>query len=38
VWALSRLLAKESLVAMATAHRPAEHDPAVADEWAAALG
>jgi epoxyqueuosine reductase len=37
VWALSRLLPRRRLVALAAARRPAEGDPAVADEWAAAL-
>ncbi len=38
VWALSRLAARDELVALAAARREAEADPAVADEWAAALG
>jgi epoxyqueuosine reductase len=38
VWALSRLAARERLVALAAARREGEADPAVADEWAAALG
>jgi epoxyqueuosine reductase len=37
VWALGRLVPKESLAAMA-ARRPSETDSTVADEWAAALG
>jgi epoxyqueuosine reductase len=36
VWALGRLVGKESFAALAAARRPAERDPAVADEWAAA--
>jgi epoxyqueuosine reductase len=38
VWALGRLIGKESLAAAAATRRTAERDPAVADEWAAALG
>jgi epoxyqueuosine reductase len=38
VWALSRLAAPDHLVALAAARREAEADPAVAAEWAAALG
>jgi epoxyqueuosine reductase len=38
VWALSRLAARDRLVGLAAARREAETDPAVADEWAAALG
>jgi epoxyqueuosine reductase len=38
VWALSRLAAPDRLVGLAAARREAEADPAVADEWAAALG
>jgi epoxyqueuosine reductase len=38
VWALSRLTARDRLVALAAARREAEADPAVAEEWAAALG
>jgi epoxyqueuosine reductase len=37
VWALSRLAARDWLVALAAARREAETDPAVTDEWAAAL-
>ena len=37
VWALGRLVGKEGLAAVAAARRPAERDPTVADEWAAAL-
>jgi epoxyqueuosine reductase len=37
VWALSRLAARDQLVALAAARREAEADPAVAEEWAAAL-
>jgi len=38
VWALGRLIGKESLAAAAATRRTAERDPAVEDEWAAALG
>src|SRR5689334_13095191 len=38
VWALGRLVGKERLAALAAAHRTAERDPAVAEEWTAALG
>src|SRR5262249_33155110 len=38
VWALSRLVAKADLAALADARRPREADPGVADEWTAALG
>jgi epoxyqueuosine reductase len=38
VWALSRLAARDRLVALAAARRPGEADPTVAEEWAAALG
>jgi epoxyqueuosine reductase len=38
VWALGRLVPKDELAAAAAAHRTAESDPSVADEWAAALG
>jgi epoxyqueuosine reductase len=38
VWALSRLVAKEGLAALAAARWSAERDSTVADEWAAALG
>jgi epoxyqueuosine reductase len=38
VWALSRLAARDHLVALAAARRETEADPTVADEWAAALG
>jgi epoxyqueuosine reductase len=38
VWALGRLVEKEGFAALAAARRRAERDPAVADEWAAALG
>jgi epoxyqueuosine reductase len=37
VWALGRLLPRERLSALATAHRPGENEPHVADEWTAAL-
>ena len=37
VWALGRLVPKDELAA-AAARRPAETEPAVMDEWAAALG
>jgi hypothetical protein len=36
VWALSRLL-PQRLATLAQAHRAAERDASVADEWAAAL-
>src|SRR6266404_4843231 len=38
VWALSRLAARERLVALAAARREAEADPVVAEEWATVLG
>jgi epoxyqueuosine reductase len=38
VWALSRLAARERFVALAAERREAEADPAVTEEWAAALG
>jgi epoxyqueuosine reductase len=38
VWALGRLVGRESLATAAATRRTAERDPAVADEWAAALG
>jgi epoxyqueuosine reductase len=38
VWALSRLAARERLVALAAARRVAEANPAVVEEWVAALG
>jgi epoxyqueuosine reductase len=38
VWALGRLVGTARLAALAAAHRPAERDPAVVDEWAAAVG
>jgi epoxyqueuosine reductase len=37
VWALGRLLPKGALAALGDRRRPAETDPDVADEWAAAL-
>jgi epoxyqueuosine reductase len=37
VWALGRLLGRERLQALAAARRAYESDPAVADEWTAAL-
>jgi hypothetical protein len=37
VWALGRLLGKDALAEAARARRPAEADPTVVDEWAAAL-
>jgi epoxyqueuosine reductase len=37
VWALGRLVGTERVAALAAARRPAERDPAVVDEWAAAL-
>jgi epoxyqueuosine reductase len=37
VWALSRLVSPEALAAIAARHRPTEPDPAVGEEWAAAL-
>jgi epoxyqueuosine reductase len=37
VWALSRLLPKDSLAALAAARRPTEADADVAGEWAAAF-
>ena len=37
VWALARLTPRDRLIALAATHMPAETDPAVADEWAAAL-
>jgi epoxyqueuosine reductase len=37
VWALSRLLAREALVALAAQQRPTEGDAEVAEEWDAAL-
>ncbi|HVX92120.1 MAG TPA: tRNA epoxyqueuosine(34) reductase QueG [Xanthobacteraceae bacterium] len=38
VWALARLLPADEFAALAAARRPAEADPTVAEEWAAALG
>lgn len=38
VWALSRLLTREALAALAGEHRPSEPDASVQDEWAAAQG
>jgi epoxyqueuosine reductase len=38
VWALSRLLERETLHALARRHRPLEQDPAVIQEWREALG
>ena len=37
VWALGRLLPRERLVALATAHRAQETEPSVEEEWTAAL-
>ena len=37
VWALARLLRRDQFAALAATHAPAETDPAVAEEWAAAL-
>ncbi len=37
VWALSHLVSRHALVALATRHRPAELDPDVREEWATAL-
>ena len=37
VWALSRLVPKDRLASLAAERSGAESDPAVADEWAAAL-
>jgi hypothetical protein len=37
VSALSRLLPRGRLAALAVAHRPGESDPLVEDEWSAAL-
>ena len=37
VWALSRLLPRGRLAALATAHRSRESEPQVEDEWTAAL-
>lgn len=37
VWALSRLISRERLATLATAHRAHESDPLVAEEWTAAL-
>jgi epoxyqueuosine reductase len=37
VWALSRLLPRRRFAALAAARSPAESDPAVTDEWTAAL-
>jgi epoxyqueuosine reductase len=38
VWALSRLLTREALAALAGEYRPSEPDASVQDEWAAAQG
>jgi epoxyqueuosine reductase len=38
VWALARLLARDAFSALAVAHRARESDPAVAEEWTAAVG
>jgi epoxyqueuosine reductase len=37
IWALGRLLPPPRLAALAAAHRAAERDPSVAEEWTAAL-
>jgi len=37
VWALGRLMRRDEFAALAAARAPAETDPAVAEEWAAAL-
>jgi epoxyqueuosine reductase len=37
VWALGRLLPKDRLAALAATHAAHETDPAVTDEWTAAL-
>jgi epoxyqueuosine reductase len=37
IWALSRLLPRGKFAPLAAAHRAAETDPAVVEEWAAAL-
>jgi epoxyqueuosine reductase len=37
VWAAARLVSKQAFAALAARYRPAESDPAVRDEWAAAL-
>jgi epoxyqueuosine reductase len=37
VWALSRLISRQSLAALAARYRPSDADPDVREEWAAAL-